>query len=163
LLANDTDADGDALIAQLVDGGGNGSLDVNADGSFSFKSGGSLSGDRTFTYRVGDGVSWSAVATVTISLSPTATAPPTPKPTTTPTPDPSRPGASAAVVEPIAPPPAGSSGGGSAGPGSPGPESGFTIDESFGSFDALDAVSIGGFEWAVPGLALSVPGLLLII
>src|SRR6185503_19213158 len=91
LLGNDTDGDGDALTAQLVDGGGNGSLDVNADGSFSFKSGGSFSGARTFTYRVTDGIAWSAIATVTISVSPTATPKPTPTPAPTATPAPTRP------------------------------------------------------------------------
>ena len=89
VLVNDTDADGDALTAEEVDTGGNGSIDLNADGSFSFKSGGSFVGDRTFTYRVTDGIRWSAAATVTITVgsSPTPTATP-PPPTPTPTPAP---------------------------------------------------------------------------
>ena len=213
VLGNDADADGDALTAQLVDGGGNGSLDLNADGSFSFKSGGSFSGDRTFTYRVTDGLAWSPVATVTISVSPEATPTPgptsptptrtpapsvipiptlplptlpipslsiatlppitTPRPSTGPTPTataaatPARassgPDASGGSVGPVGPPRGGPSGGDPAGPDGVGPESGFTVEESFGSFDALDPVALGGFEWAVPGLALSVPGLLLIL
>jgi len=88
VLANDTDADGDPLTAQLVDGGGNGSIDLNADGSFTYTSGGSFSGDRTFTYRVWDGFTWSATATVTITVSPAATPKPTPAPTAPPTPAP---------------------------------------------------------------------------
>ena len=88
VLANDTDGDGDPLTAQLVDGGGNGSLDLNADGSFTFKSGGSFAGDRTFTYRIGDGVTWSAAATVTIAVGPTVTPASTPTPTSTPAPTP---------------------------------------------------------------------------
>jgi VCBS repeat-containing protein len=222
LLANDTDGDGDALTVQLVDGSGNGSLDVNADGSFSFTSGGSFSGDRTFTYRITDGLAWSAVATVTIIVSPAAT--PTPRPTPTPTPQPtpapptptpasslpiptlpvptlslptasapslpapslpvatlpiptptpsSGPAASptptssspdaAATIGPVGAPGGGSSGGTGTGSDRAGSESGFTVADSFGSFDALDPIAFGGFEWAVPGLALSVPGLLLIL
>jgi len=223
LLANDTDGDGDALTAQLVDGGGNGSLDVNADGSFTFKSGGSFSGDRTFTYRVSDGLASSATATVTITVSPTATPTPkptpvaTPTPTPTPTPAPTRsptptrtpsptlpvpslpipslplptpriptvppivapaptarptatptavPTPLAASPEPAGPvvaPAGGTSGAGPDGPEGAGPGAGFTVDESFGSFDDLGPVAFGGFEWAVPGLALSVPGLLLLL
>jgi hypothetical protein len=88
VLSNDTDADGDELTAELVDGGGNGSLDLNGNGSFTFKSGGSFVGDRTFTYRVWDGIAWSNVATVTIRVgsSPTPTPMPTPAPTPTPLP-----------------------------------------------------------------------------
>jgi hypothetical protein len=89
LLANDTDRDGDGLTAELVDGGGNGSLDVNANGSFTFKSGGSFVGDRTFTYRVSDGIMWSSVATVTITVGSSPVPSPTPKPAPTPTPAPS--------------------------------------------------------------------------
>jgi len=215
VLANDTDGDGDTLTAQLVDGGGSGSLDLNADGSFSFKSGGSFSGDRTFTYRVTDGIAWSAVATVTIAVGPAATPTPSPPATATPgptrapgptaiplptlalptlpipslpvpslpieslpaipsplpsapagtssTPAPSGPTASTTGPGSVAAPPGGGSGGDGTGRGAGGPESGFTVDESFGSFDGLGPVSIGGFEWAVPGLALSVPGLLLLL
>ena len=219
VLGNDTDADGDTLKAQLVDGGGNGSLDLNADGSFTFKSGGSFSGDRTFTYRVSDGVTTSKIATVTIAVSPTATPTPTPTAAPTPTPAPTRtptptriplptlplpslppptlptptlplpslptrtlpplptsspsvrpaPSASptepppASTAEPVVAPPGGSSGGGPPEVDGAGPGDAFTVDETFGSFDALGPVSFGGFEWAVPGLALSVPGLLLLL
>jgi Big-like domain-containing protein len=89
VLGNDTDADGDGLTAELVAGGGNGSLSFNANGSFTFTSGGSFTGPRTFTYRVTDGVTWSGTATVTINVSaPAPTPTPTPAPTPTPTPTP---------------------------------------------------------------------------
>jgi hypothetical protein len=219
LLGNDTDADGDPLTAQLVDAGGNGSLDVNADGSFSFKSGGSFSGDRTFTYRITDAIAWSALATVTIAVSPTAT--PTPGPTATPaatgtpastnipiptvpiptlpvptlplpslpsaslpaiatlppasslpspsapaatpTPAPSSSGTAGGASGPAGTPPDGAPSGGGTGGNRVAPPSGFTIDESFGTFDGLGPMAFESFEWAVPGLALSVPGLLLIV
>ena len=91
VLANDTDGDGDSLTASLVDGSGNGSLTLNANGGFTFKSGGSFSGTRTFTYRAFDGIAWSAIATVSITVrspAPTSTPTPTstPAPTSTPTP-----------------------------------------------------------------------------
>jgi hypothetical protein len=84
VLKNDTDADGDHLQAVLVDGGGSGSLTLQSNGSFSFKSGGSYVGPRTFTYRVSDGVTTSSIATVTINVQPKAS--PTPAPTPVPTP-----------------------------------------------------------------------------
>ncbi|HTK44452.1 MAG TPA: Ig-like domain-containing protein [Patescibacteria group bacterium] len=214
VLANDTDADGDALSAQLVDGGGNGSLDLNADGSFTFKSGGSFAGDRTFTYRVGDGLAWSAATTVTISVSPTATPEPTPAPTPAPTPTPpviplptlaplptavplpsqlplptlvlpgstsrptseptpaAAPGQSPAAPTPgaaVLPPPGvgGPADGGALPPGPNGARgaNGLEVDGVV-PFDALDGLGLpglGGFDWAVPSLVLSVPGLLLIL
>ena len=95
VLGNDGDADGDALTANLVDGGGNGSLDLNPDGSFTFKSGGSFTGARTFTYKASDGLASSPTRIVTINVSapaatptPPPTPPPTPAPTAPPTPAP---------------------------------------------------------------------------
>lgn len=236
VLGNDSDADGDALTAQLVDGGGNGSLDFNANGSFTFRSGGSFTGNRTFTYRVTDGFDWSTTATVTIAVSPAPTPTPTPTPAPTPTPTPTPtpgptptpappkptlpvplpslplptltiplptpastlaiPVPSLPVAEPTAgaeptsstatsPAPAspdaspaptsnanaggpgvgGTSGAGGAGAaGASDVQGGFVIpDAGFGTFDGIDAVEIGGFDWAVPTLLLSVPGLLLIL
>ena len=86
VLANDSDADGDALTAILVDGGGNGSLDLSSNGGFTYKSGGSFTGVRTFTYRASDGIDQSSVRTVTITVSaPSSTQAPTPRPTPAPT------------------------------------------------------------------------------
>ena len=90
VLKNDVDLDLDSLTAILVDGSGNGSLDLDADGGFTFKSGESFAGDRTFTYRAWDGSAFSAITTVTIHVAakPAPTRTPTPAPTATPTPTP---------------------------------------------------------------------------
>ena len=103
ILANDDDADGDSLTAVSVDASGNGSLDVSPNGGFTYKSGGSFTGPRTFTYRASDGLASSPTRTVTINVSappppptptptpvptPIPTPPPTPRPTPTPTPRP---------------------------------------------------------------------------
>ena len=56
VLANDNDADGDTLTAVLINGGGNGSLNLLSNGGFTFKSGGGFVGSRTFTYRASDGL-----------------------------------------------------------------------------------------------------------
>ena len=224
VLGNDTDADGDALTAQPADESGNGSLHLNADGSFTFTSGGSFVGDRTFTYRAWDGVAWSSVATVTIAVSgptppptppPTPTPAPTPAPTPTPPPEPTPtprpaptgapspvptapvssavpsagPGATPTSIasEPPASVPAstasssvspsGPADPGSAGPAGPpigpsgptsgglGSGSGLGIDpiDPLDSVVGVDFVGVANFEWAVPTLVLSVPGLLLIL
>jgi len=94
ILANDGDADGDSLTAVSVDESGNGSLDVSPNGGFTFTSGGSFTGPRTFTYRASDGLASSPTRTVTINVSappPTPTPPPTPAPTPVPTPVPTPP------------------------------------------------------------------------
>jgi hypothetical protein len=91
VLANDSDADGDALSAVVVDDGGNGLLDLNSNGSFTYTSGGSFVGVRTFTYRASDGAASSSTATVSINVkapAPTPTPAPTPAPTPGPTPPP---------------------------------------------------------------------------
>jgi hypothetical protein len=99
VLANDSDADGDALTAILVDGSGNGSLSFRSNGSFDFTPGGSFTGVRTFTYRASDGNRTSPVATVSI----TVTAAPTPRPTPTPTPKPTPTPTPAPTPTPILP------------------------------------------------------------
>ncbi|MEA2606321.1 MAG: large repetitive protein, partial [Chloroflexota bacterium] len=68
VLTNDTDADGDTLHASLVSGGGNGSLSLSSSGAFTFTSGGSFVGVRTFTYQVSDGIATSSIATVSINV-----------------------------------------------------------------------------------------------
>jgi hypothetical protein len=228
VLANDTDADGDDLSAELLDGGGNGSIDLNSNGSFTFKSGGSFVGQRTFTYRVWDGLAWSAPATVTITVgSATPTPTPTPSPTPSPTPTPSPPTPLPTVVVPLptlpiplpslplplptvrvpvpsptlplptvreplptatptptrsaapstAPSgalpeqsasPAPSDGGNGGGPTTPeGPNGPGVVNvppiDPFTPIDGIGTINIGGFDWAVPSLVLSVPGLLLIL
>jgi hypothetical protein len=93
ILGNDDDADGDSLTAVSVDESGNGSLHVSPNGGFTFTSGGSFTGPRTFTYQASDGLASSPMRTVTINVSappptPTPTPAPTPVPTPRPTPTP---------------------------------------------------------------------------
>jgi Big-like domain-containing protein len=235
VMGNDEDADGDDLTATLVSGGGNGSLsfDPSGDGGFTFKSGGSFTGPRTFTYRVTDGIAFSNTATVTINVSaPAATPTPTPAPTPTPTPEPtptptpeptlplptlplptlplptlplptlpvptlpvptptlplptaapsatpapSRTPSATTSPRPSAPPSAtprpsdseAPGGGGTTGPGGgPRGDDGFSVRSvDLGGDYGLVGAGFDGFgigiDWAVPALALTVPGLLLIL
>lgn len=68
VLANDTDADGPALSAVLVSGPANGTLNLNADGSFDYAPAADFTGADGFTYRASDGASNSNTATVTITV-----------------------------------------------------------------------------------------------
>ena len=67
VLANDTDVDGDTLTAALVSGPANGTLTLNADGSFSYTPNANFNGTDTFTYSVSDGTT-TVEATVTITV-----------------------------------------------------------------------------------------------
>ncbi len=69
VLANDTDPNGDPLTAQLAGAVSNGTLALNADGSFGYTPAPNFSGTVTFTYTASDGSSASAPATVTITVS----------------------------------------------------------------------------------------------
>ena len=75
VLANDFDADGDTLVAELVSGPSMGTLTLNADGSFSYTPDADANGIDTFTYRARDGAVESNVATVTITVTPVNDAP----------------------------------------------------------------------------------------
>jgi hypothetical protein len=87
VLANDSDADGDALIAELVGGGISGSFDLDQNGGFRYTPGGGFSGTGTVTYRVWDGVAWSATTTIRLTRQAATPSPtPTPRPTPAPTP-----------------------------------------------------------------------------
>ena len=55
VLANDSDADGDPLTATLVTGPANGTLTLNADGSFNYTPNANFNGSDSFTYTAGDG------------------------------------------------------------------------------------------------------------
>ncbi|MFO0903076.1 MAG: Ig-like domain-containing protein [Pirellulales bacterium] len=68
ILANDSDVDGDALSAVLVTGPQNGTLTLNADGSFSYTPNADFHGVDGFSYRVNDGSLDSNVANVTIEV-----------------------------------------------------------------------------------------------
>ena len=68
VLWNDTDAEGTALTAVLVAGPANGTLALNADGSFTYTPNLNWFGTDTFTYRASDGQALGNVATVTLSV-----------------------------------------------------------------------------------------------
>ena len=72
VLANDTDADGDALTAVLVTPPAHGALTLSANGGFSYTPAAGFSGTDSFTYKANDGKDDSAVATVTITIAATA-------------------------------------------------------------------------------------------
>jgi len=69
VLANDTDADGNALTASIVSGPANGTLlPFGLDGSFTYIPNLDFFGTDTFTYRAYDGIAYSSNATVTITV-----------------------------------------------------------------------------------------------
>jgi CSLREA domain-containing protein len=68
VLSNDTDADGDTLTAVLVAGPVNGTLTLNANGSFTYTPNLNFYGVDTFTYKANDGSDDSNTATVRIMV-----------------------------------------------------------------------------------------------
>jgi len=68
VLANDTDANGDAPSAVLVTNAGHGSVALSADGSFTYTPSASFFGTDSFTYKANDGRDDSNVATVTLTV-----------------------------------------------------------------------------------------------
>jgi VCBS repeat-containing protein/parallel beta-helix repeat protein len=68
VLANDTDAEKDPLTAVLVKGPSNGTLTLNADGSFTYTPSTGFRGQDTFTYQAKDLDGTSNTATVTITV-----------------------------------------------------------------------------------------------
>lgn len=75
VLANDSDADGDALSAVVVDGPQHGTLEMNADGTFTYVPDLDFNGLDGFTYRASDGTDESDVASVEINVDPVNDAP----------------------------------------------------------------------------------------
>ena len=75
VLANDTDVDSTTLTASLVSGTANGTLTLNANGSFSYTPNANFNGSDSFTYRANDGALNSQLATVTITVTPVNDAP----------------------------------------------------------------------------------------
>jgi hypothetical protein len=69
VLGNDWDADGDLLSAVRLSDPGNGTLWLNADGSFTYTPDSGFSGTDAFAYAANDGVQNSNSATVQISVS----------------------------------------------------------------------------------------------
>ena len=72
VLANDSDADGDALTVSLLSGPAHGTVSLNADGSFTYTPAVNYNGGDSFTYSVSDGNGGTATATVTLTVACTA-------------------------------------------------------------------------------------------
>jgi VCBS repeat-containing protein len=70
VLANDTDVENDPLTAILVSGPAHGTLQLNADGTFTYTPSANYNGTDSFTYKANDGQADSNVATVTITVTP---------------------------------------------------------------------------------------------
>ena len=70
LLGNDSDSDGDSLIAQQASGTANGSLSLTPQGGFNYTPATGFSGTDSFTYQANDGALSSPPATVTITVNP---------------------------------------------------------------------------------------------
>jgi hypothetical protein len=68
VLANDCDPDGEPLTAALLSGPSNGSLTLNADGSFVYTPNSGFYGFDSFIYQASDGNGETAQATATIEI-----------------------------------------------------------------------------------------------
>lgn len=75
VLVNDTDVDGDALTAVLEDPASNGTVILNADGSFSYTPNAGFSGPDSFNYSANDGSGIGNIVTVSINVTATNNAP----------------------------------------------------------------------------------------
>jgi VCBS repeat-containing protein len=78
VLSNDTDPEGDAMSAILGTGPANGTVTLNADGSFAYTPNANFNGSDSFTYKTSDGTAESAETTASITVNavndlPTAT------------------------------------------------------------------------------------------
>ncbi|WP_168219024.1 tandem-95 repeat protein [Limnoglobus roseus] len=70
VLGNDTDIEGDPITAGLVTSPANGTLTLNADGSFTYTPNSNFNGQDRFTYRPSDGQLSGTPVTVTINVAP---------------------------------------------------------------------------------------------
>jgi len=68
VLGNDSDPEGTAFTAQLVNGPTHGTLTLNSNGSFVYTPLANFFGSDSFTYQASDGATASNIATVTISV-----------------------------------------------------------------------------------------------
>ena len=68
VLANDTDPDGNNLTAALVANAAHGTVNLSANGSFTYTPAAGYTGADTFTYRASDGSLNSNTATVAITV-----------------------------------------------------------------------------------------------
>ena len=71
VLANDSDLNGDPLSAQLIPNGTLGTVNLNADGSFTYTPAAGFTGEDHFSYQASDGIALSALATVVVTVTPT--------------------------------------------------------------------------------------------
>ena len=70
VLGNDTDVDSGAIQAQLVSGAVNGTVALNANGSFTYTPAAGYSGADGFSYRASDGAAASTPVTVSLTVTP---------------------------------------------------------------------------------------------
>jgi len=70
ILSNDTDLENDSISAVLVDDVSEGTLNLNADGSFNYSPDPGFFGTATFTYRVSDGTDVSEPVLATFEIAP---------------------------------------------------------------------------------------------
>ncbi len=75
VLANDHDADGDALAVVNVGAPANGTASINADGTVTYTSKADFNGADAFSYTVSDGQGGTATAMVTVTVRPVNDAP----------------------------------------------------------------------------------------
>jgi uncharacterized repeat protein (TIGR01451 family) len=75
ILGNDSDPDGDPIIAILAAPAVNGTVALLPDGSFNYTPRQNFAGFDAFTYRVSDGISNSGTVAVTIQVTPVADVP----------------------------------------------------------------------------------------
>ncbi len=68
VLANDSDADGDALSVALTESADGGELQLNADGSFTYTPNAGFLGDDRFEYVASDGIGGPGRAAVTVTV-----------------------------------------------------------------------------------------------
>src|SRR5262249_30146777 len=75
VLANDTDVENNTLTAVLNTNVSNGTLTLNANGSFSYTPNANFNGTDSFTYHANDGSANSSNVTVTLTVTPVNDAP----------------------------------------------------------------------------------------
>jgi len=68
VLANASDPDGDTLTASLVNGPANGTVNLNADGSFTYTPNLDFNGTDSFSYQVSDGNGGTAISSVSLTV-----------------------------------------------------------------------------------------------
>lgn len=75
VLANDSDADGNALSAVLVSAPASGMVGLDPDGSFTYTPNAGFAGNDSFTYQASDGMANSSVVAVGIAIAAAASSP----------------------------------------------------------------------------------------